>query len=562
MATYSEASENQAAVPDVALENAEPTAPIAEPAPPAEQPSAKSAENLPEKPDNESAIAETKERKSANFAPETKPETAETSETSGSETASETGKTTEGDAASKEMPDTEVPELIEKDLKKARRKAQRKGFFENPDEEISVPEMSEWEEETEYGDSNVLTPRYSDRGEKHDLESVLSYSALGDDDIETILKTDRADEDELDSKVGPQVNIKDDTVQMKNMFLDLFEMPSLSDISDEHEPKVKTPRTSKRKTKSESIDPGQVVAPMKSKSSLATSDQESTESSDSSNSSDGLDNLPLSNVGSTINVVDPRKTDFEDEDVFTMFKKSIATGEIDADEVARIRQMQMVISITMDFLMELLEKVVTQTEEKKTHEQLKGKLNVEGMMYTLKEEVQGYISEKEMNVFLNGRMIDYYKRLKNFRQIKELPNNLILLEYQRYMDALICLDRVLETTKETKRKVSFLMSSVLMDLTYVQNIMMDTEEHFENIVLHTIGKRTDYLFKVAERELRLIDKKRCEISDERLSLITRKHTLARITQVSFDMLLTIYLLSLTLPSLPISLENRQTTKDR
>lgn len=160
------------------------------------------------------------------------------------------------------------------------------------------------------------------------------------------------------------------------------------------------------------------------------------------------------------------------------------------------------------------------------------------MYDTLKEDVQSLRLEKETCNFLNSRMVDYYKRLKNFRLIKALPENLILPEYQRYMEALKWLDHVLNVAKETKRKVSFLMSSVLMDLTYVQNIMMDTEEHLQNIVLKLIGKRSEYLYKVAERELKLIEKKRNEISDERMFLLTRKHTLAQITHVSLKIYFT------------------------
>lgn len=545
METNSETNENQTAPPDDILENAEPPAEAVKPpaeaveppaeavAPPAEpvEPPAPAEEppTLPEKPlATISEFAVTSETKSESASEET-----------GSTIDSENQQTSKGsetDAQSKEIP--EVSD--EKALKKARRKAERKGFFEKFDEDHNLEqEISEFEYEDSFLDNKLITTK-SGVKDKLGSDSELSFTALDDREIETILKSDREDRsDELDNSRDSKQDTKD-TVQMKDMFLKLFEMPSLSDISEEHEIEVKAPRKSKRKT----------VSIMKSDNNTITTTEvenvyENSDSSISSESSDGLDNLPLSNLGSLTNVTAPRKTDFADEEAFVMFKESVMAGEFE-DRFTIKLQLQ-ILTITMDFIQELIDKVVTECEQKMKHDHLKYKLNIDSLYDTLREAVQSHRIEKETGIFLNSRMVDYYKRLKNFRQIKDLPENLIIPEYQRYMEALKWFDHVLNVAKETKRKVSYLMSSVLMDITYVQNIMMDTEEHFENIILNSIGKRSEYLYKVAERELKLIEKKRNEISDERVFLITRKHTLARITHVSlkiyftFSLLLSIYI---------------------
>lgn len=547
MERNSEANENQTAPPDDVLENAE--LPAEEVAPPAEtvEPPAQAVEP-PADPIEPPALAEepTAQPEEPEFAAtsETKLETA--SEETGSKTDSEKQKTSKGsetDVQSKEIP--EVSD--EKALKKARRKAQRKGFFSKFDEhnDIEEEEMSECEYETDYADSfldSKLITTNSELEDKLGSDFELSYKPLDDQEIETLLKSDREDgSDELDYKLESKQDTKD-TVQMKDTFLKHFEIPSLSDISEEQEIEVKALRSSKRKVASNSntITPAEVG-----------NVNESTHSSiseESSKGSDGLDNLPLSNLGSLINVTAPRKAEFADEDAFIMFKDSILAGEFDDDRESIKHQLQL-LTITMDFIQELLHKVVTESEKKEKQDSLTYKLNMVTMYDTLKEDVQSLRLEKETCNFLNSRMVDYYKRLKNFRLIKALPENLILPEYQRYMEALKWLDHVLNVAKETKRKVSFLMSSVLMDLTYVQNIMMDTEEHLQNIVLKLIGKRSEYLYKVAERELKLIEKKRNEISDERMFLLTRKHTLAQITHVSLKIYFTFSLPLNIYPSL-------------
>ncbi|KAL7729567.1 hypothetical protein ACLKA6_007853 [Drosophila palustris] len=83
---------------------------------------------------------------------------------------------------------------------------------------------------------------------------------------------------------------------------------------------------------------------------------------------------------------------------------------------------------------------------------------------------------------------------------------------------------------QTKTKNSYLLASVSMDLSYVDNIVMTTEQHLESLILSVLGNKSEYLRRITERELKLMRKKRDEISDARLNLITRKHTLGKIRE--------------------------------
>lgn len=411
----------------------------------------------------------------------------------------------------------EKAESDEKNARKAVLKAQRKGYFTS--QELDAVEK-ELERESLTDKEEIIIsplPTYTDLIEKNRTPSEYSYT-MDDNDIEKVLQKDRVDEfDNIDTPLQTKptgIN----TLTLKENFLELFEIPSLSDISEEQEIKPISPKLKRRAT--------QFINSMKKGSSLAT-----VESSDSFSieGSDGLEHMALSAFASLINIPEHQKSKSVEIDLFALSKPELKFCDTDMSE----KRTSNLLSMTMELLKDLLDKVVQNAEINKINRSLRSKLDNESLWWKLKKEVDAFMYQRELNNFLNARMVDYYKRMKSQRQFQRLPNSLIVTEYNRRNDALKLYDHVVNVAKETKKKVSYLMASVLMDLTYVENIERDTEEHLENVIVETINrKNSEHLQKVAEREIRLMNKKRDEMSDVRLALITRKHTLARITGVS------------------------------
>lgn len=479
----------------------------------------KSDKEQDEVPDAGSVLLESKSESLSKWAPIV--ESDDSSEGAASESVSDV----EG------MPDTTVPEIAElneKELKKARLKAMPKGYFafreQNAAEEDAQVEDQADEEEAYIA---PITTYISDLIAKDQPPSVNSFN-LNDYHIEKLLQEVREDEDDnVDTALSPKptgIN----TLTLKDDFLKHFELPSLSDISEEHEIIVK-PVFKRRGTQ----------AVLKSHRRSSTTTVESADTALETSSSDGLDNMPLSKFESLAKMPENQKPKIVEIDPFVLFKQEIEYGF--TDEAFAAERQKKLSAMTMDFMKDIINKVVTTVETNRAARTLSAKLDKESLFWRLKDEVEQYNYQKDLNHFLNGRMADYYKRMKSTRQFQALPQDSLIAEFKRRDGALKQYDHALKVSKETLRKVSYLMASVLMDLTYVDNIERGTEEHLENCITKTLinDKRSPHFVKVVNAQIDLMSRTRDEVSDERLALITRKHTLARIHDVSLKIMLEI-----------------------
>ncbi|ALC41132.1 CG4714 [Drosophila busckii] len=449
--------------------------------------------------------------------------------------------------------DGEKTEEQRKAERRERLKAQRDMRFKTGDsvEEIItsyVPyKADEEQEEEEEGDDGLTTlqTEYTSATSSSTSSSASAKSDISEQALDALLNlhSDNEDEDEDEDLLAPPQGA--DTVKAKADFLNFFDVPSLSDISEDVsivQPVVRKSRKQKRATEVDPTrDEGKFVDRLtgqpldEDEEELPVEEEqekpaESTESSSSSDDSDKLAELDL--LPGIQSFVQPTET-ADAMEVFVHFQQSFIKPSsivVDEGEIEAMRQKREVLQITIDFLFELFNNVVTEAENVHADTALKAKLNNEKLLDKMIDMRDRLYFEKEINQYLNSKMGDYYKRAKNFRVFSKMERTASEVEHTRYKQALVLVDHNMKLAAEAKKKNAYLMSSVLMDLQYVQNIAFHSEEHLEETIMRTlVVNNSDHLRRLVEMELKRMNLKRNEISDTRLFLITRKHTLARIT---------------------------------
>ncbi|XP_017839580.2 uncharacterized protein LOC108597502 [Drosophila busckii] len=207
---------------------------------------------------------------------------------------------------------------------------------------------------------------------------------------------------------------------------------------------------------------------------------------------------------------------------------------VEGEEMKAVREMN---QIVYEFIFRLMDDVVEAAEYVDPLKVLGAKLDKRKMIEELFTAIRQHCAVKQFNTQLNSKMCDYYRRVGQQRAFAQLPLQTHIIERQRYADALAKLDHAKKKAVEAKKKNSYLMSSVRMDLDYSQSIVYSTENSFEDRVRKTLIRKDDqYLPRIVESELRRIKRMRYEISDCRLPLITRQHTLGRLKErmVAFE----------------------------
>ncbi|EDW08654.1 uncharacterized protein LOC6578816 [Drosophila mojavensis] len=377
--------------------------------------------------------------------------------------------------------------------------------------------------------SNSAKESDSHSEEKASLDSEEKASL----DIDHIMGYDKIDDY---AKIEAPELVQEDTIEEKVKFLANLTVPSLSDISEEHELKM---------TKSTIISDtqGKFVNPIDEKSN-GTSSEKSSNSEDAeyktiTPESTKTDSISLINIGTADNMtINSDGLDSLDFKIFQppvrketnlTFEKGLVHGFRASSLIApepTFKEEWM--ELAKGFLTELINQVVNKVETDIANNLASDKFDKKKLMDEILLEFNNCIVEREFNHFLNSKMYEYFKRGQNTRTLSSLPPREHKREYLRYIAALNLLDHRLKVAAATKRRTAFLMSSVSMDLSYILNIVMGTEEHFDDLVTKTLTtNRSEYMKHVVERELRYMSQKRYEISDTRLFLITRKHTLGR-----------------------------------
>ncbi|XP_060666249.1 uncharacterized protein LOC132798413 [Drosophila nasuta] len=343
-------------------------------------------------------------------------------------------------------------------------------------------------------------------------------------------------EEEDDYMRGPQgVSFKDD-------FLQYFYMPSMSDLSTESEEHVESSVLSRpgSAVEDEQVDKGKFVNPLTGLTESSSKSveevpvkEEIVEVSTSSSSTSSEFEWPFDDDEEEFKP-QPMIPDAEDValemflDVHTSLSKSREQSTTAMEALRVIRETR---QIAFEFINKIIDQAVDTAEYVDPIKELVGKLNKSKLMAQLQKLYSQFLVAKQFNVDVNNKMYDYYRRVGQTRCFDSLPAKVEQVEHKRYMDALKLLDHLKKKTEETKRTNSEVLASVKLDMEFVSNIALSSVEALENRMREIlIRKDAEILPRIVENELRRMQQMRNEVSDSRLWLITRQHTLGRLVE--------------------------------
>lgn len=477
------------------------------------------------------------------------------------ETTETVGETVEGGDAELQVPD--MPNLNMADIleeaalstegeeegsfdakaeKKRRLKAARADRFNLeyvPD--IQLPDdIGEEEEEEEPEGEPEPEPQTKAQPQRYVPEEPRDMYA--EDELEAARLLETASE----STIRSEGSYDDNAVQRKSDFLKAFEIPSFSDISSEQSlttsvfkeeaPSVRESRHSRRsRARSAKGSKMQQRQSKEAGSKPATDADEGSSSEEESSSSllieiDSADLALDKYLEGKPAVVTVDTTAIE---IFEFLDQDTDKGEqIRVSELARAKYRLELETIVGDFVDNLLTEIVTKFETELAGLQYKRRFDQEKLYADLQASIDSYREECSKNSYLNAKMVEYNKRLKNTRSYEPLSSKTAKIERERYHRALHQLDHHKQRAALAKKQNSYLVASVLMDFMHVENLTMDVDEHLENFIVQTFSQQSEAFKRYIDREVRRMQLMRYEISDVRLSLITRKHTLGVIADVS------------------------------
>lgn len=367
-----------------------------------------------------------------------------------------------------------------------------------------------------------------------DLTRLKSSLAL--DETEDIRTAVSSSEDEADYTRGPM------GVSFKSDFLEYFMLPNLSDMSSEssEEKLVSLRATIEQAVQFEELDMGKFVNPLtgETETSSKAGEEEQTkkeeveeEEEESSSTSSEFewpfeddDDLP---VIPTEMDADTAMEMFLDNSQSIPHIREESTTAMELERAARdVRQ------IVFTFLQKMIDEAVDTAEYVDPIKELRGKLDKNKLYDQLQKLYGQYLAAKQFNSDVNNKMYDYYRRVGQLRCFDVLPSKVEMVEYHRYMDAIQLLDHLKKKTDETKKSNSALLSSVKLDLEYCHNMAMVSVQSLETCMRDVIlRKDAEFLPRIVENELRRMQNMRNEVSDSRLWLITRQHTLGSLLEV-------------------------------
>ncbi|XP_039483534.1 uncharacterized protein LOC120446578 [Drosophila santomea] len=217
------------------------------------------------------------------------------------------------------------------------------------------------------------------------------------------------------------------------------------------------------------------------------------------------------------------------EQLFPVASEKLVENEIDTAVNLRIAETRQIVN---DFISHLIQKVVV-PEHRGTEEYNRVRLDKEKLLDGLKSAVHDYMIVKDHNKQLEDRMIEYFRRTKNFRCFDRLSQDAELSFSRRLDNALAYLSYGQERLARVKEKYGILMSTAFLELSNAMNIVLSTEHHLEQTLKQVLVRpdaETDFLKRLVARELRLMADHRNQISDARVLLMSQKHTLGRVLE--------------------------------
>lgn len=388
-------------------------------------------------------------------------------------------------------------------------------------EEIHITDTGEEEREDEHQEEPepvVLLPRKT-------LEALQSF-VLDEEEFRTGVSSDSEDTEYM--KDEPGSSFKDD-------FMENFYFPSISDVS--------TPSSDDifRVVSTEDKDSKKVVTKSSSTPSISVVDEqskiedehmgESDDDDDDDSTTSTLLSWPCALDNFTTEVKIEKKEDTGAELFFEMNMEQVVKKESTSGLEAAKLAME-IAEIVNVFLMNTIDEAVNAALYMGPGKAFAAKVNLMKLYYLLYDAVDAYITVKQFNKDVCSKMFDYYRRVGQMRVFDQLSPKLTCLEHDRYKEALYKLDYLKERAILTKINGAKLLSSVKLDLEHVYTISQASDESLEECVRKTIlRKDADRLPRMVEAELRRMRALRNEISDTRLWLTTRQHTLGRILEV-------------------------------
>ncbi|KAH8284674.1 hypothetical protein KR018_011168 [Drosophila ironensis] len=226
---------------------------------------------------------------------------------------------------------------------------------------------------------------------------------------------------------------------------------------------------------------------------------------------------------------EPPKSSIITFDEFSVKLKDMDLHEEDDDEDPVYLHAIEVERVVYDFVQELLLEVMEGSDNRNAENIRRDRLDKTKLFEELRQTANAYMIEKSTNVLLNNRINEYYKRGRNTRVFAKLSAFDESRFYNRYMYALTLVDRLKDRVEQAKFQQSCTLNKVFFDLHSSQMVTTIMEERLEKKVRRTLLRPDmEHLPRFVDREIRLMNAKRREISDTRLGLITRKHTLGHI----------------------------------
>lgn len=391
--------------------------------------------------------------------------------------------------------------------------------------EVEADELNEGEE--------------GEEGEEGDEIGDLGEGAEGDElDVKSIISS--SDDDDYSRRVC--------AVSFKGDFFQNFLFPSLSDITTESEevaesarPTLEEKEADKEKKLSEP-ETGQFVDAagvdqrptfMAEEEHVREAQQDLEEvSEETSSSSISFDwPFPLEDEPPVAPAIDA--TEFAlgmliEMDSTLRIVPAVSTGELETVRIELANR-----QICIDLLYRIIDDVVETAEYVNPLKLLLSRLDKPKLLSDLHNVISECFAAKQFNSDLTNKMFDYYRRVGQLRCFDPLLSQQELKEYKRHREALAVLDHLKKKAAETKANYVWLMASVIMDLNYVRKISLTTVDSLENCFRTTLLRKDfEVMPRIVEHELRRMQSLRNEISDSRLGLITRQHTLGRLIEVS------------------------------
>ncbi|EDW11151.1 uncharacterized protein LOC6575704 [Drosophila mojavensis] len=422
--------------------------------------------------------------------------------------------------------------------------------------EKSAPQPSSTEQDA-MGESKSSVDAEGGAGEGDDVDDVDDADDAADagdtgavSDSGAVIEID--DEEKEDKSPVESSSDEEDysrracPVSFKGDFFQNFYFPSLSDITteseteeaeeapaEEKEPEKETPTVT---------DTGKVVDPLGGEPRLSEKEEEPAgeeqqaqpqseeESEQSSSSSISFDwPFPLEDEAPPPPVVDA--TDYAMEMLIEMDTTLKVVPAASDTELEQLRLERANRQVCVDLLFRLIDDAVEAAEYVDPLKILQSKLDKHKLLAEVHRLLSECLGAKQYNSDLTNKMFDYYRRVGQLRCFDPLPASQERKEYLRHREALTLLDHLKKKAADTKKKYVVHMASVTMDLNYVRKIALTSVDSLENCVRTTLLRKDfEVMPRIVEQELRRMQNLRNEVSDSRLWLITRQHTLGRLIE--------------------------------